>query len=248
MPVMQTSQICFLGDVRISEHAQAIDDSAGTRGRLPGQNVEDDRTYDVPSHYSDDGNISGFVPQSTKAARLQTFVANGEQVIFSHGDGIILGDVFRVSKVHPMGDGRNFMPQQLFDLPFSVVDPRHHTTGFLRFYNTAVTGAVDGTAFQIVGGVAAGTKLVVNVHPWFQSGGASTLVHKIEADDVNTFLGTPQDFALTNMTDVLGGGTGGDAQQLEIPATETDDWYRYVVTSVSAGTWKIAVTVKLVNV
>jgi len=247
MPVPQTKQICFLGDVRISEHAQAIDDRAGTRGRLPGQVVEDIRAYDVPGLYEDTGNISGFVAQSTKAARLQTFVANADQVVFSHGDGITLGDIYRVSKVHPMGHGRSFPVQQMFDLPFSVVSPRHHVLGFLRFYDVAVTGAVNGTAFQIVGGIAAGTKLVVNVHPWFQSGGASTVVHKIEADSANTFAVTPQDFALTNMTDVLGGGTGGDAQQLEIAATETDDWYRYVVTSVTAGTWKIAVTVALVT-
>lgn len=248
MATVETGVFTFIDNCRVSSFGQSGEYAQAERERLPGYTTEDNVNFDIPGKKSAAaGTIECYKEQDGRFTRLEALQAANTEVLISKGHGIALGSVWEVAKGYLTGHPIKFGAIPMFSLPYSISERGHGTHGYLRYYNAALAGAEDGTYFELTGGITSGFKMIWNFHPWSQSGGASTLTGHIESSVDNTFAAPTTEATLTSMTDVLGGGLGGDAQRHEIADTVSNTFFRVVIDGVTAGTWGLAAMAAIVK-
>lgn len=248
MPQVQLGKLCFVDNVRLSSYASEIVDATGERQALQGHTVEDNRTFDIPGKFNDSPiTWQGYLPQSLDQGRLLELNEAGNELIWSEVAAKTVGSISRVSKGYMMDHSWGAVDRYTFGGSLSVSDPYHSTLGALRYFNTSVTGADNGTAFQLAGGLAAGEGISVNVHPINKTAGVATLDCKFQSSVDQAFTTPVDEITFTQMNASNGGvALRGNAQRGTLDgdtAAITNTWFRFSVTAVSAQTWGLAVTV-----
>lgn len=247
MPEVQHNIFAFVDNVRLSAFASAIADPAGTKTVVPGTIVEANRAHTIPGVWEDAGTFETYLPQGAQGvdyARLLEIRDLDTSALWSVGSGSTLADEFRVSEMHLLELGFTTTEQYRTQGAYSVSDPHHTSLGNIRFFDTAITAAVDGTGFEITGGIPAGSHLVWNVHPFAKTAGVGTLDFDIESDTLIGFPAPTTEVSGAQMDETKGGAAlRGDAQRIILPGPITNEFFRLAVQSVTGGgTWGIAGT------